>query len=638
MSFKIIANNIEIDFVKETLTVKNENNLLSRDFKVSASAYPFLIIENRRTQLALGTRDLASIKKKKIIQVIVFDGSEKFYGELQILSYLKGFRKCNLRFSSVLLSIMSRKISEFMPIISIIPNETDPVPFSEKSAVALSGSEYWKTYPRSFLDKNYPEVKWQFPSMKWFNKFGVGLESDDPWSEYQNHINLYDSEGLVENYYTIVSNVCTVYNKNVVAPQVFLLSPVFYALESLGFTLKGSFPNSDFIKRLLLYSNKNNLTETSPAINTETLGPPQTLNDIYIWDDDGHGESHIVFTYAKLVTVIPATVEGTYVFSYEMTVPTFEINLPVSFIPFVALEIYLDGKFMRQVDHVSGQVGQMYSGSVAIEVEEEDLGKNININYYTPNTIPYNATIVKNAVYSKLYYQMHPTIQLGRYVPDWTFGTLLNELQNLFNLEIIPDDFTKTLTINLNESTIKKSNTYQVKKSLLLSSYDPPKYNAFLLKYDNEIDEAIWVTAESVELFEVQKSDFSETLNSKFKFVPVTYTADLSEDLDSKNGTGIMIYDPAKMPYISSDYLGQTLKISGAKGIYEVFWKVFIKFMLNSSIVELWGPFTETEKNKLLKCKRIFVDNQEYVIATSEITETQQNNYKIKFSLNTVSF
>jgi hypothetical protein len=39
---KIIANGIELDFVKETLTIRKENNALIRNFKVSHSNFPFL--------------------------------------------------------------------------------------------------------------------------------------------------------------------------------------------------------------------------------------------------------------------------------------------------------------------------------------------------------------------------------------------------------------------------------------------------------------------------------------------------------------------------------------------------------------------------------------------------------------------
>ena len=635
---KIIANDTEIDFVKETLSIKTENNALSRDFKVSASNYPFLIIENDNTRKALGTRDIASIKKIKVIEVIVFEGGNKYYGELKILSYINGFRKCDLKYSSVILSIMNKKIAEFMPVVSVIPVELNPIPYSEKSPVPLEGSQHWKNYPVPFLNHNFPEVKWQFPTMKWLNKFGVDLEADDPWKAYQDHINLYDENGLVENYLTFVGENVNVFNRNVPSPQIFILSPAFYALQSLGYTLAGNFPNSEFIKRLLFYSNKNNLTETHPVKETIDRSEFDIYEQIDVIEEDGFGGSSIVYSYAYRHSNITAAIEGTYTFEYEIFEEEFELVVDSDVIPVKSLQIYIEGKPQRQYVQFSGEPSKKHKGSVSIEVSSDDIGKQIRIEHVTLIMELYPVSIFQSTVYEKVYFQMHPTIQLGRYLPDWTFGTYLNELQNLFNLEINIDDFAKKITIDFNEETIENSSTYVVNKSLEMTSYEQTPYNAFLLKFDNDEDSAIWITTEGNVEFGSQTSNFLETLRSKFKYVTTTYTANLSEALDSKSGTGIMIYDPAKKPYISADFNGQTLAMNGSKGIYQVFWKKFLKFQLNSSSVELTGPFTETEKNKINQLKRIFIDNQEYMIASTESKETQKDNFIIKFDLRSINF
>ncbi len=629
---KIIANNIEIDFVKETLSIKTDNNALSRDFKVSASSYPFLIVENGNTKKALGTRDLASIKKKKVVEVLVLEGSNKYYGELEILSYLSGFRKCNLKYSSVLLSLMNKKISDFMPVISVIPDETEPVPYSEKSDAPLEGSENWNTYPLAFLDKNYPEVKWQFPTMKWLNKFGVNLDVDDPWYLYGDNINKYNGDGLIENEYTIVDDVCTVKNRNVVAPQVFLLAPAFYALKSLGFTLGGNFTTSEFIKKLLFLSSKNNLTETQPINNSENidlspLGPGSQYND----------DGDLLYNFFYRILLIPVTVAGKYIFEYEFDEPQYEEVEGMVAQKLFTLFLNTEPIFVV-FRHLPGDPAKVFKGSVIIDISEDQIGSNIHVDYYSPiNSLP-SYSIKKTITFPVTYHQMHPTIQLGRYLPDWTLGTYINELQNLFNLEINIDDFAKKMTLDFNEETIVNSIPYIEKKSLLITSYDPAPYNAFLLKYDNDEDEALWITTGSAVIYNGQTSNFSQDLKSKFKYVPITYSADLSEDLENKNGTGLMIYNPEFKPYISPDYLGQTLKINGNKGICEVYWKVFIKFLLNSSSLEMTGPYTETEIRQILKKKRIFIDNQEYIIASVEYSETQQENLKIKFSLQSINF
>lgn len=623
---QIIAKNIELDFVKESLSIKIENNSLSREFKVSHSSYPFLIVENKKTKVALGTRELASVKKNKIIEVIVLEGGNQYYGELQVLSYLDGFRKCNLKYSSIILSIMNKKIADFMPVVSIIPDVIDPIPFSENSEAPVEGSQYWKSYPLPFLNKNFPEVKWQFPTMKWSNKFGINLDAEDPWYKYNGKINQYNAEGLIENEFTIVSDLCEVQNRNVVSPQIFLLAPAFYALQSLGFKISGNFVNSEFIKKILIYSNKTNLTETHPLKESENI-----IMNNFVENSSDEG------TFYSSTLIITPTIVGTYVFDYEVDESKYDYD-----------PLFLDRKIFQifpfsdaeriLYKHLPGDPAHVYKGTVKIEITDDLIGSNIYVRYLSPSNIFPNYSIRKKVQYSNTYFQMHPTIQLGRYLPDWTFGTYLNEMQNLFNLEIVPDDFTKKVFFNFNEVSILESPTYVEKKSLLMTSYEQTPYNAFLLKYDNDEDQALWITTNSVDEYQIQKSDFSETLRSKFKYVPVTYTAELSEGLDSKSGTGLLIYDPVNKPYISNDYLGQTLEMNGIKGIYASYFKKWLKFLLNSSAVELTGTFTEIEKNKIVKLMRIFIDHQEYIISTLECSETNQENLKIKFNLQSITF
>lgn len=616
---KIIANNIELDFVKETLSIKKENNALNRDFKVSYSSIPFLIIENVNTKIALGTRDLSSVKKIKTIDVVVFEGGKKYSGELQILSYLNGFRKCNLKYASSLLSIMNKKISEFMPIVSVIPGETNPVVFTEKSMITSVGSDNWQSYPLPFLSQGFPDVKWQFPTMSWIKKYGSSLTASDAWFNFKDKINAFDESGLIPNTATLVSGDYVVSNQNVVAPQVYLLSPLFYALNSIGFTFSGAFANSEFVKKILILSNKNNLTQTHPYRNEA---------DKIITELANH---HLLPGRYVSIQEITVTNDGFYILDYNFGEFDSEFQTGTTNRYF---QFTYDGTIYKAYTHNS-DFAKTYSGSIVIPVKPATV---IKCEYFsTDEIVPSNIVKVVFA-YEKEYHQMHPTIQLGRYVPDWTFGTYLNALKNMFNLEINIDDLAKKVTLDFNEETISMGSKAVLKKSLAVNSYEQSPSDAFLLKYENSEDVALWITKESAATYGIQNSDFVERLDNKFKFIPTTYTAELSEALDSKSGVGLMIYDPVFSPYTVGNYLEQTLKIEGSKGIYEVFWRKFIKFLLNGSPVEMSGPFTETELNSILSLKRIFIDNQEYLIASTESQETDQNNYEVKFSLVSVTF
>lgn len=612
---KIIANNIELDVVKETLTIIKENNAFIDDFKVSYSDFPFLIVENSNTKKALGSRDITSVNKPKIVPVIVEELNEKFFGELQILSYLNGYRKVTIKYATELLTIMDKPIESFMPVLSVIPNEKNPVEFSEESEINYPGTEHWRDYPVSFLDKCFPEVKWQFPSMYWKNKFGDDT-SDKTWSLYQNYVNQYDAEGkLILN--TIEYNKgYIINNKNVVAPQVFLLSPLFYALKSIGFTADGAAYNDEFIKRILFFSEKSNLSRSKNF----RLNLP---NLTYYPQVGGFYESKFELLIQKA---------GTYVINYSFDEKSFpnEPNHEVTFKVF-----FLSIRGIYQYD--TTQPSRNFSGSIEVPVEESQIGMYIYISYFTHyNFLPNHRISVNND--DLVYWQMHPIIELGRYLPDWTFGTYLNELKKLLNLKIVIDDFTKKVTLSFNDD-IFNSKKEIIKKSFAISEPTQPSFDSFLIKFENDSDAAVWVSKTGLEVFKNQKSNYSQKITSKFKFIANnTETANLTEEVVSKNGVGLMLYDPTRKPFISDNYLGQTLKLEGQKGIVNTYWFKWLRFRMNSSPVEITGYFTEIELSKIQKVEKIYADRQEYVVVSVEYSETEQKNFEVVMKLESVSF
>lgn len=622
---KIVANGIELDFVKESLSIKKENNALSRDFKVSYSSRPFLIIENGKTKKALGTRDLASINKNKITDVFVFEFGKKYTGQLQTLTFLSGFRKCNLKYSSELLPIMNSKISTFMPIVSVIPGETTPEPYVEESLVAPVGSSNWETYPLDFIEQSFPDVKWQFPTMSWKDKYGTGLEPTDDWFKYQGEINRFevDFETFVKNYFTENTfEILDVFNQNVVSPQIYLLAPLYYAAVSNGFKPIGNFYTNSFIRRLLFQSSKTNLTKVTLSKSPVAVVFSGASTPVLI--------SRALGTH-EWTEAIAIPTAGTYKITYS-----FVLVGPKAYKGFGTYNLVTTTSFdsiRRTVFKVKEVVGSSLLIEGTHDVELSGAGTlYLKFQSFT-DVLPSSYTLNVSKDFEKQYYQMHPTIQLGRYLPDWTFATYLNELQNLFNLDITIDDFSKTIALNFNEEFLENAPNYNVKKSLFVTGYEQTPTNAFLLKYANDVDNALWITRGTVDNYVSQTSDFLEKLESKFKIVPTTYTALLSEELDSKTGVGLMIYNPEGSPYISDEFSGKTLKIEGSGGIYDVFFKNWIKFRINASGIEMEGPFSEIEINKMQEAKRLFIDNQEYIVSSFEYSETIKENLILKLSL-----
>jgi hypothetical protein len=596
---RIVKDNIEITFVKETLNIRKENNALIRDFKVSHSSYPFLLPENRALKLALGPREITSTNKVKTESVTVYENDIAYSGELQIISYLKGFRKANLKFASPVLDIMNKKISEFMPVVSVTGATTGIPAYVEQSDTVVSGDEDWPDYVAEIINQGFPAVKWNFPTMLWKNKFGENLEADDAWINYKQKVNLFiEDEFQLNSFEYLTPSEIQVVNQNAPMPQVYLLSPLFYALQSIEFQYSGDFIQSEFIKKIMLLSFKDNLTKVLL----------KTTNTDIVWDGSWNNVSIGFFTFKRKEEFRDISETGNYAITIDFTLDEVSGTYAASFYTMVVVRRYVE--IFGGWQEVDSEVVFKRKNNTAGEVIQGEFTMNFNsgerIYFYfvcIEEVLPISYTIgyrIANA--DKEFHEMHPTIQLGRYLPDWTFATYLNNLKNWFNLDIDIDDLTKKLVMNFNENWIKNQVPQVLNKSMAIKSYDPSSTDAFLLKFENDEDTALWIDNTGAEVYTNQNSSLSQTIAGKFKFVTKeNATSLLSDALEEKDGVGLIIYDEDAAPFTSESYLGKTLKLEGEGGIHETYWNVFLKFRLNASILEVEGGFTKTEIGKFLK-------------------------------------
>ncbi|MBQ0907466.1 hypothetical protein KBJ98_01990 [Flavobacterium sp. F-328] len=650
---KIIANNYELEIVRETLTITKENNSFSNDFKVSRSDFPFLIVENSKTKKAIGSRDITSFNKPKVVPVVVEELNERYYGQLQIISYLPGFRKVTLRYATQLLEITEKPIAAFMPSISVIPNENNPVPYTQESELLLEGASSFNQFAKNQITKSYPEVKFNFPKMYWRNKFGTELKADDEWFGYLGFVNFFDDDlNFVSNTYTIASEVVTTSNGNVPSPQLYLLSPLFYALQSLGWRMVGDFVESEFIQKIILLSSKDNLCKTN------VYAAPTQLNfsNPLVWEAiqvayAGRGPQYTTYRTKIQFTL---TQDKSFILNWKFKITDATTDLPGQIKTYARLDITGSGggtrgggnatTYDRYGDRILLFSNTMNGNNLVFQGTHEFKGVAGDVvtitfgNLHKTPPVEYSLSLYNNDG-KKVFYQFHPTIDLGRFCPDWTFGTYLNELKKLFNLKITIDDTTKKLALNFNEAIIQSSEKVVLKKSFLIKSHEHTQFDAFHLKFENDEDKSVWVTRAGSQLFSKQESSFVNTIESKFKFVPRNgLSSVLSDDLESKSGVGLMIYDSDFAPHTSESFNEQKLQIEGDKGICNTFWKNFLKFRLNAEPIEIVGYFTEIELSKIQKTERIYIDHQDFFVSVLEYSETEKNNFEVLMKLESVNF
>lgn len=625
---------LEIEYKKDSLTLKKENNSLSSDFKVPHSSFPFLLIENDVTKKVFGASDITSITKNKIVPVVILENGVRYYGELQQLSVLPKFRKCNLKYGSKIIEIQNKKIAEFMPTLSVIPGETNPVPFTQESRQILTGIEHWETFPVARIGQIFPEAKFNFPMISWFQKYGADLETDDEWFAFQNHINNFvnsqNGYTFLTNTFNITSTGTTFINRNIPVPHLFLLAPLHYIFTHLGWSISGNFSTHELVRRLMLVPKNDNICSVPKKLQQLTYG---------VWEDpviDIPGLSY------ELICNIFPTIEGVYNFDTKFAEDFFIVEPGVN--PGYdrsRLEIQYQGIVYFYYEHIAGTPATIYTKQFSVNVSPVN-NQPIGVTWFVEGSSPnLQNSFVRYDVdsFEKPIKNMHPTIQLGRYAPDWTVGNYLNYLKNQFNLDITLDDFKKDIALNLNENIFLNENPAIISQSLTMRSYDIAANSSFILKYKNNEDDALYINQD--EIVNNKSGDtFTKTIESNFKTLPRNaYTSELSEEINQKEGVGLVIYTESSAPYTAENTEnGFNLNIPGTKGIYETFFKRWLKFLLNASNCEVTGYFTEIEISKINKVKAVYINNQRFRIIDIEITEAYNNYQQVKMTLLSVNY
>ena len=622
---KIYKDGVEIDIVKDTLTITRDSKILDEDFKIQANSYPFMIVENDKTRLLLGSKLATSVLRNTYHLVTVLTPEGTFEGELQILKYLKNFRKCNLKFYSPIFNLREKKLPEFMPKkISVIPGIIQPVlEFEEKrtSLIPKTYIEHWGTYGANIQTKGFPQTLFNLPNYFYPNKFGSDLEEGDDWYRFRGTINgvVHENGNRLSTYnsYSTFAGELVYDNKTINSPQVYLLAPLKQAVESVGYSVKGTFYENEFIKRILFYSEKDNLCEVQ-------------LDNV--------------------VKTIPYTPGGWQTIP-GMSFKFLIFNIPVGRRYKLEMRIRNITPFNAKAQlNVAGTAGNLEMQ--IFENPPKDQWQTYSVEFVPPYTGSTNANaqitfFVQSWInmeffevnYIRVYevsknkgYLTHPIINLQRYVPEWTFIEYVNELKKLFNLKITPNDHEKTISFDfLNE---KFAHKWGVKiDSVYTEDPETNEYDSVLLKYDNDIDENVFITKEN-SIFGVNKTkEHTKELVSKFKFMPVnTSGLQLSKEIEDKGGVGLIIYDHLNVTTASptQSYQGYNLTL---KNIYENNYKLTLRNYLSSGYFHS-DVFLSTRQIKVIaEIDFVFIDNSRYYVNSMSYKETPNGMYQTKLEL-----
>lgn len=627
-ALRIFVNNIEIDHVREDVKIKEENNSFTKNIIAPHTTRPIRIVENINVIKAMGEFDLNASIKKKFFKCLVVRGAVRYNGVITQNEKISGFRKCDLKYGSEVNEVMEKEISSFMPDFNVKGWDFFPAYTEESSSLHNAGND-WINLEQSMQGKIYPEVKWQLPQLSYKNKFGTDLKENDSHYQYRGLINKRYFGFMPSNVFTQTTDIIEVSNQNVIAPQVFVLSPLFYAFQSLGYSLTGNVIKSPFFKRLLLLSFNDNMTKIVLSIKGVDVDFDTPLWDRQIIDGV---LSYPYLTYIKIHD-IPITTAGEYriKFNFEMDFPE-ALNHPFG------IQGYWND---AQIGSFSNARAGKYDGELNFTCDPGQENQQITVVFHSYKKImplSYDVEVIKN-LQDKDFYDTHPTIDFSRYIPDWSTADYLKYFMQLFNWKLDIDDVEKSISLNFNEQDYLIDGPVQViKKSLQIRGLSNINAESYVLKYENDEDDFQFISAGA--FIDNKKGDENtEDLETKFKYIPHRgATSELSKAIEDKKGQGLIIFDPAYGPNTSPNYLGQHLNITGDGGIFLSFHKKWFVFRLGALRAFLSGPFSQTELYQISKSKKIHIDNQLFLIKSLEYTENVSALFDTVLEVEAVTF
>jgi hypothetical protein len=622
---------IEIDgkslpYVQADLRFRESNNSFTDQLELPHAKFPIRIPENDEVADILGPASMPQARKQRNYDCQVIIGQNRYEATLEVIDYKFSYRAADLSYNNVLKTVLSKKLYKFFTNINVKGDHPELVPYSDVSDSDHNAQDEFNTIAISNLYKTFPEIDWQLPAYRHDDRIDQ-KEKDigEDFAFLREFINGRDAAGdLFLNDYTVTTSEFEVRNRNIIAPQVFVMAAIKNAVASIGYTLSGEAAFHVLLKSLLFYSEEDQLT----AIQRTTPGtdfPAFNVNWENIWF------SVQIPAYRRRTVLAPGTT-GTFNVNIKFEWPATTVTNRLCIIT-----VNWQG---AQVFEQRLNDPQDFQESVNIEVSAGQINDNIEVTLIQLQRNPapslQEVILVKDQEEGK-FYDVHPTIDFRRYLPDWTVAELLKNLA-IFNIKPIIDDVSKELKLVFNETNyLFKRDAVIINGSRNLRNFSNVLYDAIVLKYENEDDNYIRVDQDSTEVNgDITVTDF--TIESNFKKVPLqSGTAFIDQDFIDISGVGFMIYNPINAPFISNSINEFSLSMDSNFGIYNRFWKAWASMLLDGSRCNLTLNTSSTLLNEVLKKQDLFVNGMRFLVVDSDYKPAAANRYDVDLTLISVN-
>lgn len=227
-------------------------------------------------------------------------------------------------------------------------------------------------------------------------------------------------------------------------------------------------------------------------------------------------------------------------------------------------------------------------------------------------------------------YKHHLTIHPERMLPSWTVAEYLNNLINQFNVKILINNITKTITINYCEAHYF-TNSPLVLNNVYFTKNVPLEFSSisnYILKDASETDVVNFSLSDVTN--DSEETESTTVIQTAFK--AALYT--LTEEWQEYNGVGLFLYDYATdNTNHLSEFNGQTNFLSGANGIAVKWWYKWFKFRLRAKNYPIKMVVSQTLKSAIENASSIYLSNQEFLVKSLKFKYEDVKNYLIELEL-----
>ena len=652
MSFRIIADGVEIPYRRETLKIKTESNAFTLQFKANYNKYPFLILKTPEVLKALNIDRINNISRRNTISCIVIDGRNVYQGELILLQILTNTIKVDLKYQTGLLDIVETSIRDFMPVIDTYleyngsPSPIGPYQEETTSTADLNNFDPGLVSSLAFVNNPqlYPDVDVVFPPILFPEKFKENADFN-PRDSIINET-YFNGSGYPlhhNTYFEVDNDNVEVTNRNMVYPCVFLLSALKYPLAAIGYKLTGDFVNDALVKRIFFYSKNNQMTRF-PNFN-------------YEYDYD---LSSVAFAYSdRFETNVKevnysAIPPGNYEVSVKILPQGADVNQMPSLVQygmgiskrgyydnFAGEYLYLEYLSINPQEHYNSETGYI-EGSYEFEVREGvDNAEGIFWDFVPVIEDQYASSVELKVIRkrnAKPLYLFHPMVELGRFVPDWSFGKFITNLMNLMNVDITIDDVKKEVSIDANTTKLLEGAFVDLSQyDFKVSAPEVASFDTFRLKHKSENSPSVKYGKGGIEESTID-NDRTQIIENEFKYIPSNGSqAFFTSDLEGVDGEGLGLYDNALGGAVLESFDNKSLTMLGSQGIARNRWRTWLRFRINEFIVTVNGALDTVVLQDVISKGKVYLNNQMWLVVSTESQETNTTN-QVELKLAAINF